>query len=74
MSYRIQDGQIKGAKEIVISGWEKGTASTPYGGINDIRAVNVSDIPGAVSTTLKYSQYLGTPPLVNVLDVISLAS
>lgn len=60
MSYQARKNQI-GGQEIVISGWEKGIASTPYGGINDIRAVNVSDIPGAVFASAKTTDNLSYP-------------
>lgn len=43
MAYKIEKNG-----EIIIDGWEKGITSSPYSGINDARAVNVSDIPGVV--------------------------
>lgn len=46
MSYRIEKSY--NGQDIVIDGWEKGIAPSPYSGISDIRGVNVSDIPGAV--------------------------
>lgn len=42
MSYKLDKN------EIIIDGWEKGIASSPYTGINDVRAVNIADIPGSV--------------------------
>lgn len=57
MSYQARKNQI-GGQEIVISGWEKGIATTPYGGINAIRAVNVSDIPGSVFASAKTTNNL----------------
>lgn len=47
MAYRYEKNYA-GGQDIVIDGWEKGTAQSPYSGISDIRGVNVSDTPGAV--------------------------
>lgn len=57
MGYITRKSQ-NGGQEIVISSWEKGIAPSPYGGINDIRAVNVSDIPGAVFASAETSNNL----------------
>lgn len=57
MAYQARKNQI-GGQEIVIGSWEKGIATTPYGGINDIRAVNVSDIPGSVFASAKTTNNL----------------
>jgi len=68
MAYKFEKN-YNGGQDIVIEGWEKGIAPSPYAGIADIRGVNVSDIPGAVfasaatSNNLQYSltnsTYLG---------------
>ena len=59
MGYITRKSQ-NGGQEIVISSWEKGIAPSPYTGINDIRAVNVSDIPGAVFASAKTTNDLLT--------------
>lgn len=68
MSYKYEKN-YNGGQDIVIENWEKGIAPSLYAGINDLRAVNVSDIPGAVfasaatsnnlSYTLTGTTYLG---------------
>lgn len=59
MGYITRKSQ-NGGQEIVISSWEKGIAPSPYSGINDIRAVNVNDIPGAVYASAKTTNNLLT--------------
>lgn len=60
MAYRYEKNYA-GGQDIVVDGWEKGIAPSPYSGINDIRAVNVSDIPGAVFANAKTSNNLSYP-------------
>lgn len=60
MAYRYEKNYA-GGQDIVIDGWEKGIAQTPYGGINDLRGVNVADIPGAVFANAKTSNNLSYP-------------
>jgi hypothetical protein len=49
MSYRVEKNQA-GNQEIVISGWENGIANSALEGIQDIRGMNVSDMPGICYT------------------------
>lgn len=57
MTYKYEKNYA-GGQDIVIDGWEKGIAPSLYAGINDIRAVNVSDIPGAVFASAKTTNNL----------------
>lgn len=53
MSYRIEN------KDIVIDGWEKGIADSPYQGISDMRGTNIISIPG--ESSVNFSTTLNTP-------------
>lgn len=59
MSWRI-DTEPTGEKAIVISGWEKGIADSPYNGLQDLRNANTISIPGEVSSTLGASSAMST--------------
>lgn len=52
MAYRYEKN-YGGGQDIIIDGWEKGIAPSPYSGIADIRNVNMNDIPGAVFASPK---------------------
>lgn len=52
MAYRY-DKNYAGGQDIVIDGWEKGIAPSPYLGLADVRNVNINDIPGAVFASTK---------------------
>lgn len=52
MAYRYEKNYA-GGQDIVIDGWQKGIADSPYTGIADIRNVNINDIPGAVFASTK---------------------
>lgn len=59
MAYRIE------GRDIVIDGWEKGIAPSPYDGIADIRNVNVISIPheasvGFASTSTTFATVTGS--------------
>jgi len=47
MAYRIE------GRDIVIDGWEKGIAESPYAGIADMRNINISGVPGEASVNFK---------------------
>lgn len=40
---------------LVIDGWEKGISESPYGGISDMRNVNITSIPGEASVNFATS-------------------
>lgn len=44
MAYKIE----KETGDIVISGWERGIASSPHAGIGDIKSLNIASMPGEV--------------------------
>ena len=59
MSYRYEQNPITQQPEIVIDGWEKGIADSPYQGISDMRCANIISIPNEVSvnfSTVQHSQ------------------
>ena len=49
MAYRIDPYD----KSIVIDGWEKGIADSPYAGISNMRNVNIISVPGEASVNFK---------------------
>jgi len=51
MAYRLE------GTEIVIDGWEKGISDDPYGGINDMRGVNIVSIPGEAPVSFAQTNY-----------------
>lgn len=61
MTYRVEKNG-----DIVIDGWEKGIADTPYDGIADMRNVNIDAVPGEVSVNLKTAA-LTIPPTVSAV-------
>lgn len=82
MSYRFEkeEGNIKA---LVIDGWEKGIADSPYEGIASIKNLNVTYLPGATYVNYKrlpvtlsgsmkapkfYTQSPGTSPTYYMLD------
>lgn len=50
MTYRIEN------KEIIIDGWEKGIANSPYEGISDIRNMNLISVPKEASVNFQTVQ------------------
>ena len=46
--------------DIVIAGWDKGISDNPYTGINDMRGVNITSVPGEVSVS--FAQKNIAPP------------
>lgn len=57
MAYRFDSYD----QSLVIDGWEKGVADTPYAGISDIRNCNITSIPGEASVNFStVSITLGT--------------
>lgn len=61
MAYHIEKN-VAGNPEIVIDGWNEGIASSALTGLQDVRGVNISDIPG---TFLIQSAITSTAPDVN---------
>ncbi len=53
MAYRYENNPISGNKELVIDGWEKGIATSPYEGIANIRNLNVGYYPGVAYVNYK---------------------
>lgn len=52
MAYRYEKN-YGGGTDIVIDGWEKGIAPSPYLGLADVKVANINDIPGAVFANTK---------------------
>lgn len=52
MAYRYEKNYA-GGTDVVIDGWEKGIAASPYLGLADVKAANINDIPGAVFANTK---------------------
>ena len=46
--YHVEKNQ-EGKEEIVIDGWEKGIATSPYNGIGHLKNVNITTVPGEAS-------------------------
>tara|TARA_R110000868_G_scaffold271022_2_gene530475 strand:+ start:2511 stop:4412 length:1902 start_codon:yes stop_codon:yes gene_type:complete len=63
MAYRYEKNYA-GGQDIVVDGWEKGIAPSPYAGIADVRNVNINDIPGAVFASPKTEDFK-----INALEV-----
>lgn len=61
MATRIEKNQGGGA-DIVIDGFEKGIADSPYEGISDMRNVNIISVPGEASVNFK-SQSIAQVPI-----------
>lgn len=53
MAYRYEKNPITGESELVIDGWERGIADSPYGGLASIKNFNISYLPGAVYPNYK---------------------
>ncbi len=53
MSYKYEKNPISGESELVIDGWEKGIADSPYDGIANIRNLNVGYYPGVAYVNYK---------------------
>lgn len=68
MAYKYEKN-YGGGQDIVIDGWEKGVAQSPYLGIADIRNVNINDIPGAVFASPKTEDFKLNPNDVSFLGV-----
>ncbi len=49
MSYHFEKNTASGKPEIVIDGFEKGIAESPYSGIGDIRNANITTLKGQAS-------------------------
>lgn len=47
MAYRYEKNYA-GGQDVVIDGWEKGIAPSPYLGLAEVKNLNINDIPGAV--------------------------
>lgn len=60
MSYRIE------GRDIVIAGFEKGIADSPYAGIADMRNVNTGSMPGEAAVNFS-TQAITLPPAVSAL-------
>lgn len=60
MSYKLE------GKDIVISGFEKGIADSPYQGIGDMRNTNIVSIPEEASVEFKMSSAT-LPPALNAI-------
>lgn len=50
--------------DIVISGWERGIASSPHNGLGDVKCLNISTMPGEVSVNYARIQQ-SQKPIVN---------
>lgn len=68
MAYRYEKN-YGGGTDIVIDGWDKGIAQSPYLGISDVRNVNINDIPGAVFASPKTEDFKLNPNDVSFLGV-----
>lgn len=84
MSYRIEQNKESGERELVIDGWDKGIADSPYTGITSIKNLNVTFLPGATYVNYKrkpvtltgatmgtpkfYAQSPGSTPVYYILD------
>ena len=53
MSYRAEQDKESGETQIVIDGWEKGIADSPYSGISKLNNVNCSWLPQATYVNYK---------------------
>ena len=42
MAYRLEKDKESGERQLVIDGWEKGIADSPYSGITSLKNLNVS--------------------------------
>lgn len=82
MSYRIEK-ERNGRSALVIDGWEKGIADSPYRGITSLKNLNISFLSGATYVNYKrkpitlsgtmgiplfYTQSPGTSPTYYILD------
>jgi hypothetical protein len=79
MSYRIENNPRTKLPEIVIEGWERGIASSPHTGLQDIRGMNVEDTPGIAkikpeATKTSPAKFAYTFTAVAATDVITYAS
>lgn len=68
MAFRYEKN-YSGGQDIVIDGWEKGIAQSPYLGIADVRNVNINDIPGGVFASPKTEDFKLNPNEVQFLGV-----
>lgn len=68
MSYHIE------GKDIVINGFEQGTASSPYAGIADIRNMDIITVPGEASVEFSEVPALAPPVLNGVAYTASAAA
>jgi hypothetical protein len=64
MSYHIERNPTGESVDIVINGFENGIAASPYGGIADMRGVNITTIPGEAMCNFSTSA-LTLPPTVS---------
>lgn len=62
MSYRIEKNYITGKPELVMAGFEKGIADSPYTGIADMRNMNIITSPGQASVEFQMSA-MTVPPV-----------
>ncbi len=53
MAWNIEKNQITGQMELVINGFEKGIADSPYEGIADMRNVNITTSPKEAAVNFK---------------------
>lgn len=82
MAYRSET-ELNGRKAIIVDGWEKGIADSPYTGISSIKNLNISFLTGATYVNYKrnpvtlsgsmgipkfYTQSPGTSPTYYILD------
>jgi len=82
MSYQYQKNGITGKSEIVINGFEKGIADSPYQGIADIRNFNITTSPNQANVefamagvTLPPTGFTGTAFTANSgTDILTTAS
>lgn len=82
MSYQYQKNGITGKSEIIINGFEKGIADSPYQGIADIRNFNITTSPNQANVefatsavTLPPTGFTGTAFTANSgTDILTTAS
>lgn len=69
MAYKVDDWD----NSIVISGFERGIADSPYNGISDMRNVNVISVPGEASVNFATSK-ISPPRITGSIIVTGLSS
>lgn len=73
MAYKFRKNTITGQPEVVINGFEKGIADSPYQGIADMRNVNIISVPDEASVNFATTA-LTIPPVVSAVAFTVTAS